>query len=131
MSSAKYPLRNSGIYRNLPTFDPSIKGLTALICGGTGIPGFHTLRALLDSPERWSTIFVLSRSPLPEQMSALLTEDQRQRTKHISINLQDSAEEIAQNLRKSPYQAKLHFLLFVHDCEERERHGSKDFAKAL
>ncbi|KAM3419965.1 hypothetical protein BST61_g3281 [Cercospora zeina] len=101
MSSAKYPLRNSGIYRNLPTFDPSIKGLTALICGGTGISGFHALRALLDSPERWSTIFILSRSPLPEQMSALLTEAQRQRTKHISVNLQDSPEKIAQNLREA------------------------------
>ncbi|PIA92773.1 3-oxo-Delta(4,5)-steroid 5-beta-reductase [Cercospora beticola] len=99
MSSANYPLRNSGIYRNLPTFDPSIKGLTALICGGSGISGFHALRALLDSPERWSTIYILSRSPLPEKMVALLTEDQRQRTKHVSVNLQGDAEEVAQSLK--------------------------------
>ncbi|PPJ54556.1 hypothetical protein CBER1_06642 [Cercospora berteroae] len=101
MSSANYPLRNSGIYRNIPTFDPSIKGLTALICGGSGISGFHALRALLDSPERWSTIYILSRSPLPEKMAALLTENQRKRTKHIPVNLQGSGEEIAQSLREA------------------------------
>lgn len=75
MSSNNYPLRTSGIYRNLPTFDPSIEGLKAAVVGATGISGFNTIRSLLDSPKRWSTIYALSRSPLTDEMLLLLTRE--------------------------------------------------------
>lgn len=56
MSSSQFPLRQSGIYRNLPTFDPSLRDLKALVLGATSISGFHTIRALLDSTHRWSKV---------------------------------------------------------------------------
>ncbi|KAH0365847.1 hypothetical protein KCU65_g5764, partial [Aureobasidium melanogenum] len=105
MSSDSYPLRASGIYRNLPTFDPSIKGLRAVVVGATGISGFNTIRSLLDSPERWSTIYALSRSPFTEEMLSLLSQEQQSRIKHVSINLTGSADQLASQLGDGDVQA--------------------------
>lgn len=99
MSSSRYPLRQSGIYRNLPTFDPSLKNLRALVLGATGISGFHTIRALLDSQERWSKVYAVSRNPLSRKLLALLTEEQQSRLQHVSVDMTSSAEDIAQALR--------------------------------
>lgn len=35
-SIAKYPLHNNGIFKNLPQFDPEVKGLTAIVTGANG-----------------------------------------------------------------------------------------------
>lgn len=86
MSSENYPLRNSGIYHNLPQFDPSIKDLTAIITGAWGISGFGTLCALLDSPYRWAKIYTISRSPPPEPMLKLLPEHLRSRIQHVACD---------------------------------------------
>lgn len=105
MSSENYPLRRSGIYRNLPTFDPSIKGLKAMIVGATGISGFNTIRSLLDCPDRWSTIYALSRSPIPKEMLTVLTEEQKYRIKHVSIDLTASGVELASQLKEGGVEA--------------------------
>ncbi|KAE8822955.1 hypothetical protein PTNB85_10343 [Pyrenophora teres f. teres] len=105
MTSANQPLRQSGIYRNLPTFDPSVKGLKAIVCGATGLSGFHTIRALLDTPDRWSKIYALSRSPLSDEILALLTSQQRSRIQHVSIDLTCSGAQIAQALKAAGVQA--------------------------
>ncbi|KEQ88158.1 hypothetical protein M438DRAFT_361540 [Aureobasidium pullulans EXF-150] len=105
MSSQDYPLRSSGIYRNLPTFDPSIKGLNAVVVGATGISGFNTIRSLLDSPGRWSTIYALSRSPIPEEMLSLLTEEQQSHIKHVSIDLTASGDKLASQLKEGGVKA--------------------------
>ncbi|KAF2856367.1 hypothetical protein T440DRAFT_106777 [Plenodomus tracheiphilus IPT5] len=105
MGSQSQPLRQSGIFRNLPTFDPSIKGLNAIVCGATGISGFHTIRALLDTPDRWSTVYALSRSALSNEILKLLTEEQRSRIKHVSIDLNASGEEIANSFKEAGVKA--------------------------
>ncbi|KAF1943211.1 hypothetical protein EJ02DRAFT_511085 [Clathrospora elynae] len=99
MSSSQYPLRQSGIFRNLPSFDPALKGLKAIVCGATGISGFHVIKALLDTPDRWSKIYALSRSPLSKEILAFLTEEQRSRIQHISIDFSSSGEQIAKSLK--------------------------------
>jgi nucleoside-diphosphate-sugar epimerase len=109
MSSEKYPLRRSGIYRNLPTFDPSITDLNAIVVGATGISGFNTIRSLLDSPHRWSTIYALSRSPIPEEMLAVLTDEQKYRIKHVSIDLTASGEKLASQLKDGDVEAEYVF----------------------
>ncbi|KAF4980522.1 hypothetical protein FZEAL_3457 [Fusarium zealandicum] len=98
MSSKSYPLRQVGIYRNLPTFDPAVKNLTAIICGAGGISGFNTLRALLDSPERWASIYTLSRSGLSKEQLDLIPPELRSRIKHVPTNMSSSPEEIAKSL---------------------------------
>jgi nucleoside-diphosphate-sugar epimerase len=105
MSSSQHPLRQSGIYRNLPIFDPSIKGLKAIVCGATGISGFNTIRSLLDTPDRWSTIYALSRSPLSEDLLALLTDEQRSRIQHVSIDLGSSGQDIAKSSKDAGVEA--------------------------
>jgi nucleoside-diphosphate-sugar epimerase len=86
MGSQNYPLRSSGIYHSLPQFDPSIKGLTAIITGAWGISGFGTLRALLDSPHRWSKIYTVSRSPPSIEMLKLLPVNLHSRIPHIACD---------------------------------------------
>ncbi|KZM22460.1 uncharacterized protein EKO05_0000846 [Ascochyta rabiei] len=109
MSSSQYPLRQSGIYRNLPTFDPSLKDLRALVLGATGISGFHTIRALLDSPRRWSRVYAVSRSPLSKKLLSLLTEEQRSRIKHVSVDMTSPAHDIAQAFRDANVMAEYVF----------------------
>ncbi|KAI9170629.1 Short chain dehydrogenase gsfE [Paramyrothecium foliicola] len=104
MSSRLQPLRSSGIYRNLPQFGPDVTGLTAIVCGASGISGFHALRALLDTP-RWSRIFILSRSPLSEGVKAFLTDEQLSRVTFVSVDLLSSAESVAESLRQAHVKA--------------------------
>ncbi|RMJ12817.1 hypothetical protein CDV36_007518 [Fusarium kuroshium] len=98
MSSSDYPLRQSGIYHNLPTFDPTIKNLSAIVCGANGISGFNTVRALLDSPDRWATIYTLSRHPLSEKQLSLIPSALHGRIKHVPVDLSDSPEKVAGDL---------------------------------
>jgi nucleoside-diphosphate-sugar epimerase len=101
MASERYPLHHRGIYKNLPTFDPSIKGLTAIVTGANGISGFHTMRVLLESPERWSKVYALSRRPPPEKMMQLLTPDERSRVQHVSCDFLSEPEDIAKALKST------------------------------
>lgn len=101
MSSRSNPLRQSGVYRNLPTFDPSIKNLRATICGANGISGFNTLRSLLESPDRWSTIYTLSRSPLSERQLSLIDPRLHSHIKQVKVDLNLPGNEIAQILQEA------------------------------
>lgn len=105
MSSSQFPLRQSGIYHNLPTFDPEVKNLKAIVCGATGISGFHAIRALLDTPDRWSTIYALSRSPLSNELLAFLNDQQRARIQNLSVDLTGSSEDIAKSLKDAQVEA--------------------------
>ncbi|KAJ4983195.1 nad dependent epimerase dehydratase family protein [Stagonosporopsis vannaccii] len=109
MSSIQFPLRQSGIYRNLPSFDPSLKDLKALVLGATGISGIHTIRALLDTPGRWSKVYAVSRSPLSDKLVSLLPEEQHSRIQHVSVDMTSSAESIAEALRKADVSADVVF----------------------
>jgi nucleoside-diphosphate-sugar epimerase len=99
MGSERYPVQHRGIYHNLPTFDPSIKDLTAIVTGANGISGFHTMRVLLDSPERWKKVYALSRRPPPKEMMELLPESQRSRVQHVAIDFLDQPQKIADALK--------------------------------
>ncbi|KAG4073566.1 hypothetical protein HA402_000790 [Bradysia odoriphaga] len=101
MSSQNYPLRRSGIYHNLPTFDPNIKGLKAIITGANGISGFYTMRALLESPERWSKVYALSRRPPPKEMLNLLTKEQQSRVQHVACDFLQSVSTIADAMKEA------------------------------
>ena len=94
MGSEQHPLRNVGIYRNLPIFDATITGLKAIVTGADGISGFHTMRVLLESPKRWSEVYALSRKAPPKPMMDLLTDDQRSRVQHVAVDFLESPETI-------------------------------------
>ena len=113
MGSKNFPLRESGIYRNLPSYDSSIKDLSAIVCGASGISGFNAIRALLDDPHRWTAVYAISRSPLKSELLNLLGPDQRSRIKHVSIDLGTSAERIANALKDANVQAS-HVFFFAY-----------------
>jgi hypothetical protein len=99
MGSERYPVQQKGIYHNLPVFDPAITGLTAIVTGASGISGFHTMRVLLQNPDRWSKVYALSRRPPPKEMMALLPESQRSRVEHIAVDFLEEPSKIAHALK--------------------------------
>lgn len=99
MSSSSLPLQNRGIFHNLPTFDASIKNKTAIVTGANGISGFHTLRVLLESPERWTKVWAASRRPPPPEMMALLPKEALSRVEHVACDFLSSPEDIAKQLQ--------------------------------
>lgn len=128
MSSASYPVHDSGIFRNLPTFDESLTGLTAIITGASGISGFGTLRVLLESPQRWTKIFTLSRKPIPDTMLSLLSHDERSRIEHVSVDLMSSPSEIASRLKASHVAA--HYVFFYSYLQPKPPKGARAWSNA-
>ncbi|GKT43481.1 short chain dehydrogenase sirQ [Colletotrichum spaethianum] len=122
MSSSSAYLRQVGIHRNLPTFNESITGLTAIITGANGISGFNTMRALLDSPQRWQTIYGLSRRPPPESMMALLSHEARSRIKIVTCDFLDGPALIAKSMKLAGVRADYVFYYsYIHkDWSEAE-----------
>ncbi|KAH7144191.1 NAD dependent epimerase/dehydratase [Dactylonectria estremocensis] len=122
MSSSSSYLRQIGIYRNLPTFNDSIEGLTAIITGANGVSGFNTMRALLDSPKRWRTIFCLSRRPPPEEMMALLSPEARSRIEFVTCDFLEEPASIAESMKKAGVRADhVFFYSYIHkDWSEAE-----------
>jgi len=88
-----------GIFHGLPTYPSSITGLSAVVAGASGISGLHMLRVLSQSPERWSTIYALSRSAphIPESMA--------KRVVHVPVDLLKEPEEIAGVLKEAQAKA--------------------------
>jgi hypothetical protein len=99
MSSANLPLRSRGIYHNLPTFPPLPRPLTAFVTGANGVSGFHAMRVLLESPERWGKIYALSRRHPSPEMMALLPAEARSRVEHIASDFLLDPSEIAQKIK--------------------------------
>ena len=128
MGSERLPLQNKGIYRNLPTFSPDIKGLTAIVTGANGISGFHTMRALLESPERWTKVWAASRRPPPKEMMALLTEDQRSRVEHVACDFLSSGEEIAKQLKDKNVTAD--YVFFYSYAQPKPKPGMPAWSNA-
>ncbi|VUC32359.1 unnamed protein product [Clonostachys rosea] len=130
MSSRLQPLRTSGVFRNLPQFGPELTGLTAIVCGATGISGFHALRALLDTP-RWSRIFVLSRSPLSDDAKSFLSDEQLSRVTHVSVDLLSPPVSIAKDLQRAQVKAEYLFYYAYLQPKSILDPMSPDAAKAL
>jgi len=128
MGSERYPLQSKGIYHNLPTFDPNIKGLTAVVTGANGISGFYTMRSLLDAPERWSRVYALSRRPPPPEMMQLLPADQHSRVQHIVCDFLDSPESIAKALQGAGVRAE--YVFFYSYFQPKPPPGAAAWANA-
>lgn len=128
MGSEKLPLRNIGIYHNLPDFDSSIKDQHAIITGANGISGFGTMRALLDAPERWTKIYALSRRPPPEQMMQLLTDEQRSRVQHVACDFLESGDKIAEKLKGANLRAD--YIFFYSYLQPKPPPGSAAWSNA-
>lgn len=109
MGSEQLPLHNKGIYRNLPSFPSSVKDLTAIVTGANGISGFHTMRVLLGSPQRWRKVYALSRRPPPQAMMNLLPQEQRERVEHVALDFLEEPEKLASAMKEKGVTADVVF----------------------
>jgi len=94
-------VRSSGIFHGLPTYPPSIKGLTAIVTGATGVSGYSMVKALASAPERWSKIYCLSSRPPPANFFADLgpgAADEEERIQHLQVDFLADPAEIALRL---------------------------------
>lgn len=82
------------IYHGLPVYPDDVQGLTAIITGANGISGYHMLRVLGASPQRWSKIYCLSRRPpyIPGGLPA--------NAEHVALDFLKPPEEIAAALKE-------------------------------
>ncbi|ETI24834.1 hypothetical protein G647_04204 [Cladophialophora carrionii CBS 160.54] len=128
MGSEHYPVKHSGIYHNLPVFDPAIKNLTAIVTGANGISGFHTMRVLLESPERWSKVYALSRRPPPKEMMGLLKPEQRSRVQHVAVDFLEDAKKIADAMTSAGVKAD--YVFFYSYLQPRPPPGAVVWSNA-
>jgi len=128
MGSKHLPLKDSGIFKNLPTFSPDIKGLTAIITGANGISGFHTMRVLLESPQRWKKVYAISRRPPPPEMMALLPEEHRSRVQHVASDFLSKPQDIAKALTDAKVTADVIF--FYSYAQPKPKPGSGAWSNA-
>jgi nucleoside-diphosphate-sugar epimerase len=62
MSHKFITVQNKGIFHSLPTFpEHDGKKYTAIVTGANGVSGSHIVDVLAEAPERWSTIYAMSR----------------------------------------------------------------------
>ena len=120
MGSKALPLIDNGVYHSLPQFPADVTGLQAIITGANGISGFGTLRCLLEHPERWSKIYLISRRELPPELLKLLPSDAKSYIQHISIDLQTDSEDIAKKLAG----AQADYVFYYAYLQPRPEEGS-------
>ena len=88
---------SEGIFHGLPTF-PTHDGkkYTAIVTGATGISGSEILSVLAAAPERWETIYAMSRR-VPSIHGA--------HVKHVAADFLSTPEELAELFKKEGYGA--------------------------
>lgn len=80
------------IFHGLPSLEQHDgKGYSAIVTGSNGISGANLVKVLAESPQRWKTIYALSRRPPKEKFPANVI--------HIACDFLEPAELIARKLR--------------------------------
>lgn len=89
---------SDGIFHNLPTFpEHDGKKYTAIVTGANGISGSEIVKTLAAAPERWETIYAMSRRPPTPTNS---------RVKAIAADFLDSTPaELAETFQKEGVKA--------------------------
>lgn len=97
MSSTTSTVQTKGIYHHLPTF-PAHDGkkYSAIVTGANGISGSAIVDVLAENPERWETIYAVSRRP-PVSTQA--------HVKGIAADFLSPPEDIAEILKKEGVKA--------------------------
>ena len=97
--SATTTVQRKGIYCGLPVFSADHRDLSVIVTGANGISGTYMLQVLSEAPERWSTIYALSRKP-PNDLQRL-----GPKVKFISVDFLKDPQEIAKVLTENKVRA--------------------------
>jgi nucleoside-diphosphate-sugar epimerase len=103
MSTTTLTVQTKGIYHHLPTF-PAHDGkkYSAIVTGANGISGSAIIDVLAESPERWETIYAISRRPPVSTQPHVKT---------IAADFLRSPEDIAELLKKEGVKASVNPVL--------------------
>lgn len=93
MTSTITAVQSKGIYHGMPVYPDSIQGLSALVVGANGISGQYLMSALTENPERWSTVYAMSRSKPSASFGPTV--------KYLLCDLLDGPEAIARVLKEN------------------------------
>ncbi|KAJ4245256.1 hypothetical protein NW762_014126 [Fusarium torreyae] len=99
-TTTDFSVKHCGVYRNLPVLGSATNDLTAIVPGATGISGWNTIRSLLESPDRWTKIYAMSRSPPKQELLDLLPAEQQLRVHHLPVDFSGSAADVASSLKQ-------------------------------
>lgn len=100
MTSTTQQVQSKGYLHGLPVYPDSseLKGLTAIVTGANGISGYHMVKVLAASPERWSKVYCLSRRPPPDYFFRELG-DGAARVEHVEVDFLSKPAEIGKSLQ--------------------------------
>lgn len=100
MSSTTQAVQSKGIFHGLPVYSDSAQftNLTAIVTGANGISGYHMVKVLAASPNRWNKIYCLSRRPPPDYFFKDLG-DGANRVEHVEIDFLSSPSDIGKSLQ--------------------------------
>lgn len=100
MTSTTQQVQSKGYLHGLPVYPDSseFKGLTAIVTGANGISGYHMVKVLAASPERWSKVYCLSRRPPPDYFFRELG-DGAARVEHVEADFLSDPSDIGKSLR--------------------------------
>ena len=103
-TSTQLSVHSNGIFYGLPTYpssdDGSSQNLTALVTGATGLSGYHMVKVLAASPQRWSKIYCLSSRPPPENFFSDLGDDATSRVEHLQVDFTNEPQKIGEQLKE-------------------------------
>ncbi len=86
-------VKSSSIFYGLPEYAESKTKQTVLVAGANGITGAHVVKVLNESPERWGTVYALSRKAPANPLGG--------NVKYLSIDLLDPPSQIARALEQA------------------------------
>ncbi|TVY45409.1 Short chain dehydrogenase [Lachnellula subtilissima] len=116
MPATTLTVQTKGIYHHLPTF-PAHDGkkYSAIVTGANGISGSAIVDVLAGNPERWETIYAISRRPPVSTQPHV---------KAIAADFLSSPEDIAELLRKEGVKAsRLYILCLLRPTTDKSRPG--------
>ncbi len=99
MAESRSAVQSKGIFHGLPVYPNTSEftNLTAIVTGANGISGYHMVKVLAASPERWSKIYCLSRRPPPDYFFDDLGEG-ASRVEHIEADFLSDSSDVGKNL---------------------------------
>ena len=86
-------VKAKGIFHGLPDYTDSGTKQSILVAGANGITGDYLVRHLNKYPERWSTVYALSRRAPAHPLGG--------NVKHLTIDLLDPPSKIARSLEEA------------------------------
>ncbi|KAK5418631.1 hypothetical protein LTR06_002381 [Exophiala xenobiotica] len=121
-TSKTFLVRSEGIFHGLPVLPDDLLGQRAIVVGASGQSGQPMIDVLSSNPQRWETVYALSRRPP--------TTNKTSNVEHVPVDLQWGPDKISAALSKHQVQADYIFYFGYVQISRSEESGSGVFGDA-